>query len=562
MILRCPLRAPSRLRPGRSADRSGGAPRARAGSTLVAVVVIAALVLGGLVVLLRLVESSRSVAIAYNDKLVANNLAEAATNRGLEMLRLVFDPADVDAFRPDVFEMPDAAFAELVATELMPRVNGPEGVLKASLRRAEDGRYRVLEFRRDAARREITIRGEGVFESSRVGRAVSSIVEIDIALLFDQTRYGAAILSTSPEFGLVGGGGKPRAQDGNVVLERQRGTMAVMGRMMANGSIRDGFGALLTPDNIAPTAHTQHPPGLAARLDGTPSQLPAAAATGPEAVFDFARFIAAAEAGAGQRFPSLQDFAAAMTAQGELAGIIVVDVDPGVFARRQGQQVVLTEPILSPRTTGGGQTDAVMLPEIAVRGMLLFNVAPTFTHGGATYETPASFRITVESPVRINPVDDVDVAQYLADVDAWAAATAGGDVSLPEPGAPGSPNPFLDPDFPRPAPWNVVLPAAFDPFLPGDDLPALAFSRGTIDLDGPVNVGGVVFGPHFVEIENRAQTKQYLWGMLMAGGGVYIQDRGGPGKLGIAFGRGAVDRLATANLLYRTPTVVAWRQVR
>jgi hypothetical protein len=532
----------------------------RRGSTLVFVVVVAVLVLAGVVVLLQLVQGSRSRAIAYNDKIVATNLAEAATNRGLEILRLLYNPNALNWYEPDFLTLPASEFDRLVGDVILPQVNGAEGFQTASLRRPDDGRFRLLSLRRDEVTNIITLAGEGLYASPRVGREVRSVIEIDVELLFDSEQYGAAILSTSPDFGLTTGGGKPRAQAGNVVFDKNNGYMAVMGKVKANGAITNKLGQDLDDSNVADSIHTRHPPGLAAGLAASDDELPDASVSGgQDAIFDLDRMIAAADAGAGERFSGLQAFADALADRGTLSGIVVVDVDPADHVVRRGSAVQLLEPILGP--LAGGTPAYIRTPDIAIDGTLIFNTAPQFTVEGITYDTPRSFRITIESPLLINPIDETEVMSYLAEVAAYSTAAANGDPNAHEPTPPLGANPFLADGYARARPWEVSLPAEYSPYAEGDDLPALAYRLGTIDVDGTANVGGVVFSPDFIEIQNMARTMQYFWGMVLSGGGVYVQDLGGQGQIGIVQGRGALDRLATDHHHLRTPKVVTWRQV-
>ena len=52
---------------------------------------------------------------------------------------------------------------------------------------------------------------------------------------------------------------------------------------------------------------------------------------------------------------------------------------------------------------------------------------------------------------------------------------------------------------------------------------ALMFDTGTVDIHGPANICGAVYGPSFIEIENKSDNLQYFNGTVLGGQGIYIQ---------------------------------------
>ena len=55
----------------------------------------------------------------------------------------------------------------------------------------------------------------------------------------------------------------------------------------------------------------------------------------------------------------------------------------------------------------------------------------------------------------------------------------------------------------------------------------------------------MVYGPSFIEIENKESKKQYFNGTIIGGGGVYIQANSG-GWQAFRFDQTCLDELATA----------------
>ena len=109
-------------------------------------------------------------------------------------------------------------------------------------------------------------------------------------------------------------------------------------------------------------------------------------------------------------------------------------------------------------------------------------------------------------------------------------------------------------------PRNVDLTAAgFANFGPEDDLPALMFDNGTVDIHHEANVCGVVYGPSFIEIENKHGQRMFFNGVVIGGGGIFLQGSnaaGGPQVF--VFDSGAVDSLATFRDRGKSPVISAY----
>jgi hypothetical protein len=540
------------------------AAKAPRGSSLAAVVIIAAVILLGLATLLHRVASSRSVTWASNNKLLANNLAEAACARGLEILEKISTPTDPVYYEPEFHSFDDARFADFAESVFLSLANGPQGKRIASLRSPNDGEYRVVSLDRAvlAEGAVYTIRAEGVYKASN--REQRSLVEVDARFLFDAKEFGAAILSDAPDLGTVAGGGKPRAMDGNIVLGKGRGFVAVMGKIASNGATLDGEGDPLTPSNLAQTIKAIHPVDLNQNLYGTSGEIPDFTQPGEsKQLFDFDRFTAAADAGAGRHFANLADFAAAAAAGETFQGIVVVDVNPSDYVRAEtGHGLILEDPTLIDHPGQANKPGCHYAPAINVAGTLVFRVPRTFQHNGSEYETPSIYRIVIDAPLRVNAANPADIDAYVADVEDYNDAVQAGNPPPVPPAPPAGEAPYGSPSHPLPDPWEVDLGPSLAAFQPGDDLPALMMSMGVLDINAAANVCGAVYAPGFVEIENKHWVTQYFAGTLIAGGGVYVQDFGNSGRLIFAYRQAAVDQLATSELAMKAPVVVAWRQVQ
>jgi hypothetical protein len=85
-------------------------------------------------------------------------------------------------------------------------------------------------------------------------------------------------------------------------------------------------------------------------------------------------------------------------------------------------------------------------------------------------------------------------------------------------------------------------------FTSKDDLPANMYNIGIFDIHGPANVCGAVYSPSFMEIENKKENQlQYFKGMVIGGGGIYIQNKKNNSVSIIRYDAEAIDRLATSN---------------
>jgi len=327
---------------------------------------------------------------------------------------------------------------------------------------------------------------------------------------------GGAIISDSVPSGSTGLAPKAQAQTGDVVLagKGRDGQHYIFGDMKANGAIRyysDKSETGLMDSGSASSWVGALDGDVSQSLASTPEEVPDFTQPGgDDQLFDFARFIAAANAGSGQVFTSLASFASAMNAANDigqpLEGIIVLDLD----VTAEGSNPKLAD-------TGSEKNGMYLIPGgINIRGTLLFN----FSEGA-----PDKYKVFINTPLRINAGD----LSSLNPADESTYTT-------------GYPPKFSDPTK---APWNAVITPTYDNFTTTSDLPALMFNTGIVDIHDEANICGVVYGPSFIEIENTGGNTQYFNGSIIGGAGILLQGHSTTGFTAVKFDRNAVKNLET-----------------
>jgi hypothetical protein len=247
-------------------------------------------------------------------------------------------------------------------------------------------------------------------------------------------------------------------------------------------------------------------------LAGTEDEIPDLTVPGSQTqLFDFGRFKAAADAGAGMSFASPADFVVAMNAANvagkPLQGIIYVTAD----ASKPNNMSI----------PGG----------INIQGSLIFHFVNVADH---------NYKILFDMPVNINPAS---MPNFNAD-DPTTFATG----------------------YPPVLPFGKdprdvdITPAGYANYSADDDLPALAFDDCAIDMQDAVNISGVVYSPSFIGIENRAQTLQYFCGTVLGGAGIYLEGRDNSSNYHQVFNfdPNAVDSLATFANKAKSPVIKAY----
>jgi hypothetical protein len=242
-------------------------------------------------------------------------------------------------------------------------------------------------------------------------------------------------------------------------------------------------------------------------------------------LFDIGRFIAVADhttnavsSTGNNHFTNLLSFMTAAqacnnTAAKAMEGVIVVDV-----SKTDGDMNSLT---LANIPNG-----------INVRGTLLFN----FIGSGWS---PTSSKIVITAAVNINPAD----LSGLVATDPSTYTT-------------GFPATYVDPNK-NPVTINI---APYQNFRPIDDLPALVYSIGVVDLHGPLNICGAMYTPSYMEIENKQPNQtQYIKGCVIMGNGIYYENNQNGSTSIISFDQSAVDALATLNGAGKEVRVAYWQ---
>jgi len=362
---------------------------------------------------------------------------------------------------------------------------------------------------------------------------LSRTVLVTYGLQISESVFGGAIISDAIPSGSTGAAGKAQAGTGDVVLsgKGRDGQQYVIGNLKANGEVRyyqdTSETAVISTDN-ADTYLGSLTGTIDSGLAGTAEEIPDITnLSGSDQLFDFDRFLAAQAAGAGTRYTSLADFSAAMTAANTagtpLEGIIVLDLDPAVEG---------SKPHLKENKAGG---NSYAIPGgININGTLVFH----FKSG-----TPDDYKVFIEAPVNINGADltNLDPADE-------TTYTTGYPPSLSESTL---------------APWDVDISPTYDNFTSESDLPALMFNTGVVDLHGATNICGVVYGPSFIEIENKSGNVQYFNGAIIGGSGVYVEGNSSSGFTAIKQDFvNAVANLETKNDMGKVLTQTGFMVIR
>jgi len=317
-----------------------------------------------------------------------------------------------------------------------------------------------------------------------------------------------------------GGTGKTLAMNGHIVFDDKGrpGQFYVAGGISANGGVY--FDKSDTP-LITDTANDyfNFAGEIEADLGGTGAEIPDFTAPGSaDQLFDFDRIIALARSGGGREFTTKAAFVDAMNAANALGtpleGVTVLSIGPG---------------------WGNDKLDVADMPGgVNIRGTLVFN----FASG-----TPANQKIWVTLPFNVNKADLT-----------WMVPTD------PNTYTTGYDTPYLDPTK-KPSAVDISG-LGFENFTEDDDLPALMFNTGIVDQHGASNICGLIYGPSFVELENKAGQVQYFNGSILGGAGVLVEGHDSTGYTVIAFDENTIDKLATAAGVGKGLRILSWRTVQ
>jgi hypothetical protein len=418
-------------------------------------------------------------------------------------------------------------------------------VLDSSLTTAQTNVYQrtiSTPFENQTVQSQLWIPASGALKSAKIVATATrgKVTQLSTVNLKFSWGYPGAIISTnagSNDTGTNASAGKA----GNVAIDGdRRGPIIVDGgdskAVLANGRV-----------NIDTSIANIPASSVSARTFGTDNEIPDYTAQGTDnSLFDFARFTAAADATPNvlsitgtNHFPNLASFLkanalAAATPAGALEGIIVVDVtapnksgDIGIDVLANPDSYVGTPylPAVNPQKKG-----------ITVRGSLFFKFGPAYG--------PLD-KIFNRMPMNINPAD-------------LSGLVAANPATYPS----GYPVTYTDPNK---DPVRINLPSGYTPFAPDEDLPALMYSIGTLDMHGPVNISGVVYTPSYSEIENKANEGfnvanqiQYIKGSVIVGGGMYYQNVQVATSI-ISYDARTLDSLATMGGAGKTVKVAYWQ---
>lgn len=334
--------------------------------------------------------------------------------------------------------------------------------------------------------------------------------------------FGAAIVGDA--ISLAGSGsGKSWAISNQTLVMNGENQFVYGGIQVNGGAYLGGSSTPITDDNVA-TLLPGFEGAVKTKLAGTPDEIPDYTAPGSSTqLFDFGRFKAAARAGRGAVYSGLAAFATAMNtanAAGKpLEGVIYVEID----CAAEGSGPKINHSSASVCSGNYGIRDG-----INIKGTLVFSFV----------NAPDSFyKVFIETPLRINAAD-LPADYSPTDPSTWRTAY---------------PPTFSSGKDPRGADLSSY---GYASFAESDDLPALMFDTGTVDIHDEANICGAVYGPSFIEIENNRSQRQYFNGIVIGGAGIYLKGTSSAtAPQHFVYDRGAINALATFDGAGTSPTV-------
>ncbi len=351
-----------------------------------------------------------------------------------------------------------------------------------------------------------------------IGRSGEAQRSVRARVQFEVDTYDSAIVSDSPVIGTASGGGKGLAKDNGTVVFNTGGPQYVYGGIRANAGIYADSTSTMISDANKATVLDAFTGGVITEAYGTDEEVPDFTDPGSaQQLFEFERFKAVAAAGAGAVYNGLAAFAAAAnaanTAGTPMEGVIYVNIDAAVEGN---------DPTID--TSGG---DVNIPGGINVSGTLLFDFANT---------ADQFYKVFIKVPLNINAAT-LPVNFDPADESTFAT---------------GYPPTITASKDPRGFAMNS---STYQDFPANADLPALMFDTGTVDIHGSANVCGAVYGPSFIEIENKNSALQYFNGIIIGGAGVFLEGKSGTGSAQVfVYDNAAVNALPTYKNRAKTPT--------
>ena len=233
-------------------------------------------------------------------------------------------------------------------------------------------------------------------------------------------------------------------------------------------------------------------------------------------LFDFARYKAAADAT--NNTMTWTTFRQKVTAEEQLYGIVHVTLD------------------------ANGDTENLDVGSVNVKGALVIDLI----NGSST------FKVKVLVPININPVTSPTTGTVTlspSDFNTWTSAAAARTSTadtFPWPSGYASAWNDVAASQPDKNPRGVALSGGHQPFGPYEDMPALMYSGGIVDIHHAANISGVVYTPNFIEIEQKTiadDQVQYINGVVIAGNGIYLESRAGGGGIAVVYDPDTMDSL-------------------
>ena len=362
-----------------------------------------------------------------------------------------------------------------------------------------------------------------VFQGIRVqvtARYQDTVRTVQAGIRFEPRSFAAAIISDHPNLP-VNGKGKQFAYDSQALVF-DAPQQHIHGGVRSNGQVFQTSSDVPLTDELLPYAFGAFDGPYLRQLDGTKLEIPDFTTPGSEQqLFDFGRFKAAADAGAGQVYTSLGAFVTAMNAANAagtpLEGITYVQVD----CSKEGNNPKVFDSNGALGIKNG----------VNIKGTLIFD----FLNAPDSY-----YKVSFGTPININAVP-------------LAANYNPADPSTFRTGYPPVISAAKDPS-------KVDITASgYTNFAATDDMPALMFRTGTVSILRDANICGTVYGPSFVEVENENAREQFFYGTVIGGAGMYIEGSGGMGGNQVfAFDPNAVDQLPTFDNRGKTPVISSY----
>jgi hypothetical protein len=329
--------------------------------------------------------------------------------------------------------------------------------------------------------------------------------------------YPGAIISISPGTANTSVA-KTAGQDGNVVINGAKtGPIIVDGNqgkaVLANGRV-----------NMDTNYISQGTTAYSSTNYGSANEIPDYTTQGTSnTLFDINRFIAVADktpggpsASGNNHFTNAFNFYKAVTNSSPtnpIEGVVVVD-------------------ITSTDTWASKFTDSLVPKGINIKGTLLFNFI------GSGWD-PTTEKIIVSADMNVN-----------------AANLAGLVATNPATYPSGYPPVYANTNK---NPVSIDISAkGYNNFTAEDDMPAIIYTIGVLDLHGNANISGVMYTPSYMEIENKsAGNLQYIKGALIMGHGIYYENVQAATSI-ISFDSRTLDSLSTVGTSVKQVSVTYW----